>query len=70
MVVLQFAAILARQSALSFPFRPACPLTQWKVIEVEFLNSIVFNLVATAKGCVVCLLAVASSAALESTLIA
>jgi hypothetical protein len=23
---------------LSFPFRPTCPLTQWKVIEVEFLS--------------------------------
>ena len=22
----------------SFPFRPACPLIQWKVVEVEFLS--------------------------------
>jgi len=44
---------------------PACPLTQWKEIEVEFLISAVFNLVATAKGCVVCLFAMSSSAALS-----
>ena len=55
---------------LSFPFRPACPLTQWKLIEVEFLVSVVFNLVATAKGCVVCLFVKARSVALESKLIA
>ena len=37
---------------------------------MEVLSSIVFDLVATAKGCVVCLFAMASSAVLESTLIA
>jgi len=35
------------------------------MIEVEFLSSIVFNLVAKAKGCVLCLFAMASSAALD-----
>jgi hypothetical protein len=39
-------------------------------MEVKFLSLIVFNLVAKAKGCVVCLFAMARSAALESTLIA
>ena len=43
---------------------------QWKEIEVYFLSSIVFLLVATVKGCVVRLFAMAISAAFESTLIA
>jgi hypothetical protein len=53
-----------------FPFRRSCPLTQWKELEVDFLSSIVFLLLATAKGCAVCFFAMASSAALKSTLIA
>jgi len=40
------------------PFRPACPLIQWKVIEVETMGSIIFVL-AVAGQCV-CLFAIAS----------
>ena len=50
MEFLYLATVLAKQSALSLPFRPACPLTPWKVIEVEFLSLIAFILMATARG--------------------
>jgi hypothetical protein len=40
------------------------------MIEVKFLGLIVFNLAATAKGCVLFLFAMARSADLESALIA